>query len=204
MPTLIRRPERAGAVLLFEDGQVVAGNTDDMPAVIGGQVDDGKKGGPRVGRSVESVQVRKVAEPHVDPVQSPSGEMVAARARANVREMERDVQTFVYAREVALILPHVEAFAGDAFEKGREGGHHVQLRVRGTGGQSVGDEGGRLLFDADLELVVFGQVTPRLCQLGGSIQVAADHEDLFRKGPGHQRVTGFRTVAGALHLTGSG
>ena len=102
--------------------------------------------------------------------------------------MEGDVEAFVDARKVALVLPHVKAFAGNAFEKSGEGGNHIELRFPGAGGQAVGDQAGCLFFDAHFKLLILGKKAPGFAEFGGSVQVATDHEDLLGKGFGYQSV----------------
>jgi hypothetical protein len=108
---------------------------------VRGQVTRGDKGPARIGRRVEAVQVGQVADSEVDPVQAPAGEVIATGAGADVGEVERNIQAFVDTVQVALIAPHLKAFARDAFEERGEGGEDHQLRAHGAHGQAVSHDG---------------------------------------------------------------
>ena len=57
------------------------------------------------------------------------------------------------AGQVALVAPHLEAFARDPFEERGEGGEDVELRLAAAEGQAVGQERRGLLLDAHLEVM---------------------------------------------------
>ena len=77
--------------------------------------------------------------------------MIASGARTDVRKMHHDVQAFIQPVEVALIAPHLEAFARDAFHERGKRREHVQLRLIARQRQTVGQQRRGLLFDAHLE-----------------------------------------------------
>ena len=72
LPSVARFPQRPGAVLLFEDGQGVAWDADDMPSVVRRHIADRQKRRPRIGWPVEAVQIGQIAQADIDPLQTPT------------------------------------------------------------------------------------------------------------------------------------
>src|SRR5260370_42340863 len=100
--------------------------------------------------------------------------MITAGARAHVRQVHDDVQPLVEPRQVALVAPHLEPFARDAFEERGEGGENVDLWLAAAVREAVGHEPRRLLFNSHLAM---GRLRPerrRLPELGRRLQVALD------------------------------
>ena len=91
-------------------------------------------------------------------------------------EVHQHVQAFVDAVQVALVAPHLEAFARDAFHERGEGREHVELRAIGDERQAVGHQRRRLLLDAHLERVARRHERRRLAELGRRIEVARHEE----------------------------
>ena len=92
LPSVARFPQRPRAVLLFEDGQGVARDTDDVPAVVRRHIADRQKRRPRIGWPVEAVQIGQITQADVDPLQAPTRKVIAPGAGPHVRDVEGDVE----------------------------------------------------------------------------------------------------------------
>ena len=105
-----------------------------MAAGRRGSILYGKERDARIRGRIKAVQKGQVAQREADPVQAPSGEVIASRAGSHVRKVHDHIQSFIPAIEIALIAPHLEAFTRNTLEESRKGGEDIELRARACQG----------------------------------------------------------------------
>ncbi len=113
-----------------------------------------------------------------------------------MREVHDRVQAFVGAIQVPLVAPELQAFTGDALEESGKGRKHLHLLSPAAHGQAIGDQGGNLLLDTQLETVPGRDMLHGFIQLGRWIEVTRDVEELLRESLGDRFVSELGTGAG--------